>query len=72
MTITEFIHRRTGRKAYAVRDESTKLYFIWCYTTDTFAETIADKITIKDAQDQQVNWRASLDQLVLSERTNAS
>ncbi len=56
MAIVKFNHR--CGEAYAIQDETTKLYFIWCYKSEAFAELMSCRVYPITAQDQAVNWRA--------------
>lgn len=69
--------RNNGKKivdvdvtAYAIQDDFTGLYFIWCYTNEDFANKMANTVSPGSPEDRAANWRARRDQLSLSNRTD--
>lgn len=72
MQVIPFIQKRKDARGntqvFGIQDPSTKLWFVWCYTHEHIAQTLAMRLRIDSPQDQAANWRATQEQCVLSDR----
>lgn len=57
-----------GQTAFAIQDQKTRLYFIWAYSDETYANKIASRVKPESEVDIQANWRRTLERLTISDR----
>lgn len=62
------VNRGKDGACYAIKNEDTGLWWIWCYVDRDFAHDMLAKVWPHEASDRAANWRASSDQLSLSRR----
>ena len=66
--VVHILRDKDPHTLYAIQDEKTGLYFIWCYSDKKFATQMSYRISPVDEKDINANWRSSIRELVKSDR----